>query len=274
MRRLRVGRLSAVISLAVAAICAAQSFNVAIGPPTAQPDAGYAAAGIPGYWNALPANHGSFTHNIRDVNNVVTGVRLYQYGGTQLLEAEGGPEGDDGVLLNHYLITYTPALETCVFLNFLQPGEYEAIIYGWMPGNPDAFAYTNCDEEPGNPHKYVGGAWPGEHQDGVTYSTHYANVGGNGLLRMHSGIVPGGEPATGAACNGVQVRKLPPRLPADMNCDGLKNGRDIQAFVRAMTSLSAYRAAHPMCNILNGDMNGDWAVSPADVGAFVAALMQ
>lgn len=269
------GRLAVVIILTVAAYCAAQSFNIAIGPQTAQPSSSYPAAGIPGYWNALPAVHGSFTQNLRDLNNVVTGVRLYQYGGTALMDGtDGGIEGDDGVLLNHYLITYTPTLETCVFLDFLQPGEYEAIIYGWMPNNPDALAYTNCDEEPGNPHEYVGGAWAGYHEEGVTYSIHYALVGGNGRLRLHSGIVPGGEPSIGAACNGVQVRKLPPRVPADMNCDGLKNGRDVDAFVRAMTSPSAYRAAYPTCNILNGDMNGNWAVTSADMAAFVAALMQ
>ncbi len=270
-----IGRLTAVIILSVATYSAGQSFNIAIGPTTAQPGSSYAGAGIPGYWNALPAAHSSFTFNLRDLNNVVTGVRLYQYGGTSLMDAtDGGIEGDDGVLLNHYLITYTPTLETCVFLDFLTPGEYEAIIYGWMPQNADVYAYTNCDEEPGNPHEYVGGAWAGFHEEGVTYSVHYANVGANGRLRLHSGIVPGGEASLGAACNGVQVRKLPPRVPGDMNCDGLKNGRDVDAFVRAMTSPSAYRAAYPTCNILNGDMNGSWSVTSADVAAFVNAIMQ
>lgn len=267
--------LAALTMLTAATLCAAQSFNIAIGPTTAQPSSSYSAAGLPGHWNALPAVHSSFTHNLRDISHVVTGVRLYQYGGTELIDASGGGiEGEDGTLLNHYLITYTPALETCVFLDFLQPGEYEAIIYGWMPNNPDAFAYTNCDEEPGNPHKYVGGGWSGSHEEGVTYSIHYAIVGANGRLRLHSGIVPGGEPSIGAACNGVQVRKLPPRVPADLNCDGLKNGRDVDAFVRAMTSPSAYRAVYPTCNVLNGDMNASWSVTSADVPAFVAALMQ
>jgi len=274
MPRNRVVGWSIAIHLLAAGIGAAQSFNIAIGPPGGQPSADYAAAGIPGYWNATPAAHGTYTFNLTDVNGGATGVRLLQIGGTQLLETlDGSVDGNDARLLNHYLITYTPTLETCLFIDFLQPGEYEAIIYGWMPANPEVYSYTNCDEEPGNPHKYVGGAWTGDHAQGVTYSIHYGIVGANQKLRMHSGIAPGAEASLGAACNGVQIRKLPPRLPGDLNCDGVKNGRDVDAFARALTDLSVYRDAHPTCNMLNGDMNGDWAVSQADVAAFVTAIM-
>jgi hypothetical protein len=73
-------------------------------------------------------------------------------------------------------------------------------------------SYTNCDEEAGNPHYEVGGAWPaGGHQELVTYSRHLAQPDDVFLrIRGHSGIAPGADPALGAALNGIQLRKLEP----------------------------------------------------------------
>lgn len=63
------------------------------------------------------------------------------------------------------------------------------------------------------------------------------------------------------------------RLPGDMNCDGYRNGDDVQAFVQAMLSPAAYAAAFPACVLKNGDYNGDELVTIADVDLFSASLV-
>ena len=254
----------------------AESLNVAIGPTLAQPSSSYGAAGLPGYWNSLTAAHNTTTFNLRDLNGNITDVNVWQFGGTELRSSDDpGTSGDDQTLLDHCLITYTSNLETCLFFRQLDPGDYEAIIYAWMPNRPDVLNYTNCDEEPGNPDYFVGGGWSGQHQLGVTYSRHIATVTTqfNGLLRVHSGIAPGENPADGAACNGVQIRRLPAKSLADMNCDGLVNGADIGLFVDAVVDPESYYQAAPTCRIDNGDMNNDTQVTTTDTPTFVAALV-
>ncbi len=62
------------------------------------------------------------------------------------------------------------------------------------------------------------------------------------------------------------------RALGDLNCDGVVNFDDINAFVLALSNPSAYHAAYPSCDILNGDVNGDGAVTFDDINAFVALL--
>ncbi len=58
----------------------------------------------------------------------------------------------------------------------------------------------------------------------------------------------------------------------DLDCNGVVDFDDVDAFVLALTSLSAYRSAHPDCNPARADCNGDGAVSFDDIDAFVARL--
>ncbi len=58
----------------------------------------------------------------------------------------------------------------------------------------------------------------------------------------------------------------------DMNCDGVVNFEDINAFVLALSNPAAYQAAYPNCNILNGDCNPNGAVDFEDINCFVALL--
>jgi hypothetical protein len=62
-------------------------------------------------------------------------------------------------------------------------------------------------------------------------------------------------------------------LNGDMNCDGVVDGRDVQAYLMAMMDPSAYQAAYPNCRQLNADCNCDLVVDIADVQAFVAVLL-
>ncbi len=42
----------------------------------------------------------------------------------------------------------------------------------------------------------------------------------------------------------------------------------------ALTCPGCYAAQYPVCNILNGDYNGDGQVNYADIAPFVAALAE
>lgn len=261
--------------LVTSSLASGQSFNVAIGPTDQQPSATYAAAGLAGYWNALPADNNSTTLNLRSIDGAVTNISMWQYGGTELRHTnDPGTSGDDEKLMDYCLVTYTPGVETCLFFYGLQLGDYEVLTYAWMPAAPTVMSYTSSDEEPGNPHRIIGGAWPGAQQETITFSRIICKLTpSDGTLKVHSGIVPGNNAALGAACNGIQIRALPPRTPGDMNCDGVVTAADIPGFAQALISPAAYYSAHPSCRIDNADVNSDGQRTPADVPQFVAMLL-
>jgi len=58
----------------------------------------------------------------------------------------------------------------------------------------------------------------------------------------------------------------------DLDCNGVVDFEDVEAFVLALTSRPAYLAAHPDCDPQRADCNGDGAVSFDDIDAFVARL--
>ncbi len=62
-------------------------------------------------------------------------------------------------------------------------------------------------------------------------------------------------------------------LLGDMNCDGVVDNGDIDAFVLALLDPIAYAAAFPGCNINNGDINSDGSVDNGDIDLFVDCLL-
>jgi len=61
-------------------------------------------------------------------------------------------------------------------------------------------------------------------------------------------------------------------VPGDVNCDGLVNSFDIDAFVQALTDPSGYAASYPRCSRMNADCNSDGVVNVFDIDPFVALL--
>lgn len=64
-----------------------------------------------------------------------------------------------------------------------------------------------------------------------------------------------------------------PTNPGDVNCDGLYDGRDIQAFTKALLDPAGFPTAYPGCNILNADVNLDTVIDITDAPALVARLL-
>ncbi len=63
------------------------------------------------------------------------------------------------------------------------------------------------------------------------------------------------------------------RVTGDMNCDGLVDNGDIDAFVLALLDPATYAGAFPDCDVANGDVNGDTFVDNGDIDAFVQCLL-
>ncbi len=207
----------------VAAICfaaplAGQSLNVDFGDPENGPPATYAAAGLAGVWNSFPALHTDVETDLLGLDGVPTTVSLRQLGGMEnLLDPDPAITGDDATLMDDFVVTYNAVLESCIFFTGLQPGLYEVLIYARMP-DPSVFSYTDVDQEPGNPHSVVGGEWSGHHQRLVSFSYHLVKVESDGILNLHSGIVPQADPQLGAALNGLQL------IRADFFGDAFESG--------------------------------------------------
>jgi hypothetical protein len=206
--RTLAGALALAATLAAAPL-AAQSLNIDFGEPGAGPPPEYAAAGLPGVWNSFRGDHGVTVANLVGLDGAPTAASLRQIGGFETpVVDDPQTTGSDSLLMDDYLVTFSASLESCIYLDHVQPGTYEVLIYARMPMQPLVGAYTSVDQEPGFPHYIVGGPWPGEHQELITYSRHFAVVGPDGNLDLHSGVVPGANPALGAALNGLQIRLL------------------------------------------------------------------
>ena len=65
-----------------------------------------------------------------------------------------------------------------------------------------------------------------------------------------------------------------PNDVGDMNCDGVINNFDIDAFTLAATDPAGYAAAYPDCDVALADCNSDGTIDNFDVDAFVALLVQ
>jgi len=59
----------------------------------------------------------------------------------------------------------------------------------------------------------------------------------------------------------------------DLNCDGLINNFDIDAFVLALLNPGQYAVDFPNCDLQNADLNGDGAANNFDIDVFVALLL-
>ena len=58
----------------------------------------------------------------------------------------------------------------------------------------------------------------------------------------------------------------------DVNCDGVADFGDINAFVLALTEPGQYALQYPDCPLENRDINGDGVFGFGDINSFVALL--
>jgi hypothetical protein len=190
----------------------AQSINVSFGHTSGGPSPAYAAAGAAGVWNAVTGVSGS-SFDLVATDGAPSGVSVSQSPTTTLLTTpDPSLAGDDARLLNAGLVTSDA--ETCLSFSGFKPGDYEVLIYAWLPDQPSVKSRTRQDEAPSTID--VGGRWTGAHAEGVTYARYVVTVDASGALPAHSGLAPG---ASMSALNAIQIRPLAV-APADMHHAG------------------------------------------------------
>lgn len=145
-----------------------QSFNIDYGSTFGTPSSTYgAAANQPGFWNAVDSNGPPFPV-LRDVDGVPTRVRINQqlpFGPAAFDDID--TTGDDQALMDDYLDLHS--VPHTFVITGLQPGWYSIYTYAWAPDS--VFFGTVVEVEKLGP-QTIGGAWPGKHQQGVTFAKH------------------------------------------------------------------------------------------------------
>ena len=96
--------------------------------------------------------------------------------------------------------------------------------------------------------------------------------GGSHLLSLDSTTT--GPLRTNFFVDAVDITVEPAALLGDWNCDGTVDPADIDAFVLALLDPAGYATAYPTCALNNADLNGDGSNDGADIQPFVAALLQ
>ncbi len=81
-----------------------------------------------------------------------------------------------------------------------------------------------------------------------------------------------GDNTYAVALTGVRFSVSPPVI-GDVNCDGVVNFDDINAFVLALVGQASYEAAYPNCRWLNADIDGNSIVNFDDINPFVNCLV-
>jgi hypothetical protein len=203
MSRLVSSLTLALIVLSTASTLSAQSINVDFGAGSIPADA-YAAAGRAGRWNSIGVLAPYTRASLVDVTGAPIAAKIYMYGATQLLQSDDpATSGDDGGLIDDMLISMNDPVDGCLWIENLVAGDYEVLIYAVTPNDPSLMSPVRVDDGTPGPTP-IGGAWPGSHQEGISYERFVVHTSG-GTIAFHSGRA-GGYFQSGM--NGVQIRPL------------------------------------------------------------------
>lgn len=251
------------IGLLAAAVlpASAQSFNVEWGAPGTAPSASYAAEGLAGVWNTFSAMPNFQRLPLVGLDGAPIAADIMNIG-FDVVESADIPStsGDDEALLDDCFTSFNDPIDGCIFIRFLEPGDYRVILYGIAPDDAGLLSRLRIDQNAEGP-ELVGGTWTGFHQSGVTFMSQIATVGSDGRLDFHSGL-PSGN--IRSVLNGMQLVKQGQGCPADLTGEGVLDLADLQAFVLAFTSQQPPADFAPPAGVY------DLADLQAFVGAFIA----
>lgn len=193
----------ALLFMARSVSVSAQSINVDFGAGTPPADS-YAAAGAAGYWNVIGVLPPYVIAPLEDIHGAPIAAEIYMYGGTDMLSTNNPAlSGDDSALMNDMLIGHNDPVDECLWIDKLIDDQYEVLIYAMTPDDSSRLCRVRVDNGSPGPTS-VGGAWPGTHEEGVTYERFVVQTSG-GVIAFHSGLY-GGYFQSGM--NGVQIRPI------------------------------------------------------------------
>lgn len=248
--------------MAIAISCAAsgQSINIDFGKATTAPSSTYAGAGRFGVWNTLGVMPASQRFPLVDRAGTPVAATIYNLGGSSMLEANNaGTSGDDERLMDDMFLSANDPVDLCLFFENLLPGEYDVIVYAMTPNDPALFSRVRVDFATPGP-VFIGGAWPGAHQEFVTFARHRVTTS-NGRINPHSGLFNG---FMQSGINGLQLLYREP-CPGDADKDFGVTFTDITTILGQFGNTGVPGETF-------GDSNNDGAVDFGDITATLGAF--
>jgi hypothetical protein len=237
--------VTAVIGLA--STVAGQSLNIDFGTGHGAPAPTFAAAGLPGVWNAIEVPISK-----KFPPPPLETVALVDLAGlptTATISADpifatlsdiplAHPEltGDLQALLGDALLgPFGPKSPITITLNGLQDGTYRLITYTWYWPAEQFAILTVVDPESERFIWPAGGPWPGGLVLGVTHMSNAVAVNGGVLSFVVGGSGIGSFFNGDSMINGLQLWKIdePQRCPADLSGDQQVNGFDLAMLLAA-----------------------------------------
>jgi hypothetical protein len=251
-------RLPSIVLAAVVVIApaAGQSLNVEFGDGASAPPASYAAAGLAGVWNSLEGVE-LVTYPLVDLNGAAIPATLKNIGAPSSLQVNDPLTfGADEALMDEMIISFNNPVDACIFFSGLAPGEYDVLVYAMTPGNAGLQSRVRVDFA-NEPPIWIGGAWPGQQQEGITYAHHTVTVT-NGSMGLHSGdwgtLVQSG-------INGIQLMlRTDVDCPSDLDGDGQVGLGDLGILLASFGINSG------------GDVDGDNDTDLGDLGVLLAVF--
>jgi hypothetical protein len=162
------------------------------------------------------------------------------------------------------ILSYTPATNTVAYVGLLTGHSF--IQPTGVAVATDGTVYVTDSSSSSVEEYSPAGAWR------KTYRTPRAPYVGNLLGPTGIAIDNTGQVLVCDTTNKRVVVITTAPKAGDVNCDGVVNNGDIDAFVLALTAPATYATQYPSCNVVNGDTNGDGLVNNGDIDAFVAML--
>jgi hypothetical protein len=204
---------------------AAFSINVDFGDSATAPSPAYAAAGLAGTWNAVPALPATVRMSLVGLDGAATTAEIYQIGGsTMLVSDDAATAGNDEALLDDMFLSFNDPLDECVWFEGLTNGEYRVIIYALTPNDPNLLSRVRVDFATPGP-VWIGGAWTGAHVEGLSYQSFDVSVF-DGTIGLHSGVV---SALIQSGINGIQVVDLGDVTSAALG-DGAFDAAELSVF--------------------------------------------
>ena len=181
-----------------------QSVNIRFGTAATTPSANYAAAGQAGTWNSLLLTPEYAQQPLVNLQGAPIAAQYYQAGSASVLTFNNPlTSGDDEKLMDNMMLSTNSPTDGCFWVVNLTPGPYEVTIYAMTPNNASLMNRTRVDNASPGP-TMVGGAWPGQHQQGISYSRFNLTTA-DGTIAFHDGLY-GANYQSGM--NGVQLHFL------------------------------------------------------------------
>lgn len=165
------------------------------------PPPDYAAAGLAGTWNVVPVLTSGQRWPLVGLDGAPVAAQVYGVGGVSMLvNDDPATLGADQALLDDMLIGFNNPVDVCIWIEWLEEGEYEILTYALTPGNAALQCSVRVDDgTPGG--TMIGGAWGGTHAEGLSFARHRAHTV-NGTLGLHSGKYGG---LIQSGINGIQI---------------------------------------------------------------------